>query len=381
MKLHKTTDSEIQLTLSTRTIVRALALIIAAVMLVVVVRLSLDTLVLIGTSVFLALALNSPVRWLAAHLPGKMRNNRNMATTISIIAIVGALVGFVWAIAPPVIRQTASFIKNVPQLIDEVQNQDSAVGEFIRDYNLGTQINKYADQLTNSVGDIGGSAMNAVTTVGSSVFAVLTVLVLTVMMLLEGPRWVALGYEIIPSRKRAHAKKLAERMLRVIQGYVNGQVTLAFIAAVLLMPVFLIMDVNYPIALMFIVFVCGLIPMVGHTVGAVICTLIALFTSLPAALVVLGYYILYQQIENYAVQPRVQANSTNMTPLLVFVAVLLGANFGGLLGALVAIPIMGCIRILLIDYLERRDILTPAEVMATINGVDNSEAPTKKRKN
>ena len=102
--------------------------------------------------------------------------------------------------------------------------------------------------------------------------------------------------------------------------------------------------------------------MVGHTIGAIICTLVALFTSPASAILVLSYYILYQQIENYVVQPRVQANSTNMSPLLVFVAVLLGANFGGLLGALVAIPVAGCLRILVLDYLERRDILTPATV-------------------
>lgn len=381
MKLHKTSDSEVQVTISTRMVVRALSLIVAAVMIVAAVRMSMDTLVLIGTSLFLALALNSPVRWLAGHLPGKMRNSRRLGTTISVVLIVGALIGFIWAIVPPVVRQTASFVKNVPQLIDNLQDQDSAVGDFIRRYDLERQVDKYSEQLADSVGDIGGSAVSAVTTVGSSIFAVLTVLVLTVMMLLEGPRWVALGYEIIPSRKRTHAKKLADKMLRVIQGYVNGQVTLAFIAATLILPVFLIMDVSYPIALMFIVFVCGLIPMVGHTVGAIICTIIALFTSLPAALVVLGYYILYQQIENYAVQPHVQSNSTNMSPLLVFVAVLLGANFGGLLGALVAIPVMGCIRILVIDYLESRNILKPAEIVAADELVDTAaNTQTKNRK-
>ena len=151
-------------------------------------------------------------------------------------------------------------------------------------------------------------------------------------------------------------------MTKVVQGYVNGQVLLAAIASALIVPVLFIVGVQYPLALMVVVFICGLIPMVGHTIGAVICTVVALFTSLPAALIVLGYYILYQQVENYAVQPRVQANSTNMSPLLVFVSVVLGANFGGLLGALVAIPVAGCARVLLLDYLERRNILSPQEV-------------------
>jgi predicted PurR-regulated permease PerM len=151
-------------------------------------------------------------------------------------------------------------------------------------------------------------------------------------------------------------------MSRVIQGYVNGQVTLAAIAAVLILPALFVAGVSYPLALMVIVFICGLIPMVGHTIGAIIVTTVALFTSVPAAIIVLSYYILYQQIENYVVQPKIQANSTNMSPLLVYIAVILGVNFGGLLGGLVAITVMGCIRILVLDYLEQRNILSTATV-------------------
>jgi len=367
MKLVKTNDPNVmEVSISTRTIIRVIALIMAAALLIVAIKTSTHALVLIGTAIFLGLALNAPVRWLSTHLPGKKRGNRKLATIISVLVILGTLIGFIWAVVPPVAKQSGSFISNVPQLISDIRNNDTAVGKFVTRYKLQSQISKFSSQLTSRIGSIGSSAFSAVSSVGSSIFAVVTVLVLTIMVLLEGPTWVALGYEIIPKNKRSHMKKLADSMLRVIQGYVNGQVLLAAMAAILIVPVFFIMGVSYPIALMFIVFICGLIPMVGHSVGAIICTIIALFTSLPAALVVLGYYILYQQIENYAVQPKVQANSTNMSPLLVFVAVLLGASFGGLLGALVAIPIMGCVRILVIDYLERHEILTADQVRAAI---------------
>jgi predicted PurR-regulated permease PerM len=93
-------------------------------------------------------------------------------------------------------------------------------------------------------------------------------------------------------------------------------------------------------------------------IGATIITLVALFTSPAAALIILSYYFLYQQIENYLIQPKVQSNSTNMSPLLVFMAVVLGVNFGGLLGGLVAIPVVGCIRIIVLDQLTRRNLLS-----------------------
>jgi len=127
-----------------------------------------------------------------------------------------------------------------------------------------------------------------------------------------------------------------------------------------------ILHISYPIALMVVVFVCGLIPMVGHTIGAVIVTTIALFHSPTSAIIILAYYILYQQIENYLIQPRIQANSTNLSPLLVFTSVVIGVSFNGLLGGLVAIPIMGCLRILVLYYLERENLLSEAELEKTI---------------
>jgi predicted PurR-regulated permease PerM len=156
-------------------------------------------------------------------------------------------------------------------------------------------------------------------------------------------------------------------MYRVVKGYVNGQVVLALIASLMLLPAMLILGIGYPAALVVVVFVCGLIPMVGHTIAAVIVTTVALFKSPWAAIIILSYYILYQQIENYVVQPRVQANSTNMSPLLVFMSVIVGASFGGLLGALVAIPIAGCLRIVLLDYLRYKKIIEPATHRAAVS--------------
>ncbi len=228
---------------------------------------------------------------------------------------------------------------------------------------MQSQVQKISDQLSSRLDNIGGSAIGALSRIGSSVFATLTVIVLTVMMLSEAPRWRAIFEEMIPHRRQAHIHRLAGEMNKVVQGYVNGQVLLAAIASLLIVPMLFILHISYPVALMVIVFICGLIPMVGHTIGAIIVTTVALFTSIPSAIIILGYYILYQQIENYAVQPRIQANSTNMSPLLVFISVIIGVNFGGLLGGLVAIPVAGCLRILVLDYLQQRNVLSKETVL------------------
>lgn len=352
-----------EVTISNRTIARVILSVVAAYIGLLAIREASHAILLVIMSVFLALVLNSPVHWIASRIPGKMRGNRTMATTISYILVVVILVTFLVNLVPPLARQTGQFFENVPKLVEDLRSEDSSLGQFVRQYKLEGQIDKLSEQLSERIDNIGGAAISTVSRIGSSFFSVITVLVLTFMMLIEGPRWVRFGLRLAPDRRRTHWRKLSRDMYAVIKGYVNGQVVLAAVAALFIMVPLLIMDVSYPAALMVIVFFCGLVPMIGHTIGAVILSIVALFQSPVAALVVLGYYILYQQIENYVVQPKVQSNSTNMSPLLVLVSVTVGVSFGGIIGGLVAIPVGGCIRVLVLDYLNRSNRLSPDEAI------------------
>lgn len=347
-----------------RVVIRVLLLVVAMMILLAAVRQASHALVLIFTAFFLAIALNAPVHWVAQHLPGKRRGNRTLATTISFFLIVVVLGAFLASIVPPLVRQTNNFIQAAPQLVSEAKDENSGVGKFIKRYKLEDQVQNFSNSLSDRLKHVGGTAVDTVGKVGSSVFSVLTILALTFMMLTEGPRWLSLFKDIIPDEHHERAERLAHGMYKVVKGYVNGQVILAVIAACLLLPMLIILGISYPAALFVVVFICGLIPMVGHTLGAIIVTLVALFTSPWAAVIILGYYFLYQQIENYLIQPRIQANSTNMSPLLVFASVVIGVNFGGIFGGLVAIPVAGCLRIAALDYLRSKKI---------INSVDNSE--------
>ena len=351
----------VQVTISNRTVIRVLILIVVTVIGFAAVRQASHALLLIFTALFLALALNAPVQWVARHLPGRKRGSRTLGTTISFILVVAVLIGFLASIVPPLVRQTNTFINAAPRLMQQTRSSDSSIGQFVDKYNLQDDIDKWSSDLSGKLKDVSGTAVSTAGKVGSSLFALLTVLALTFMMLIEGPRWVALFQRMVPHPHRKHAISLSHDMYRVVKGYVNGQVLLAAIAALMLLPALLLTHISYPIALMVVVFFCGLIPMVGHTIGAIIVTFVALFHSIPSAIIILAYYILYQQIENYIIQPRVQANTTNMSPLLVFASVVIGVSFGGLFGGLVAIPVAGCIRIAVIDYLTSKGILDREE--------------------
>ena len=347
-------NQQVEITISNRTVLRVIGIILVAGLLVVALQKAAHALVLIFTALFLALALNAPVHWVAQHWPGKRRGSRKLGTAVSFLVVVLFLTAFLASIVPPLVRQTSNFINAAPGLIEDLRSNDSSLGQFIRKYNLEDQTEKAAQQLSESVPDVGTGAVNSASKITTGIAGLLAVLVMSFMMLIEGPAWMSFARKFVPSKDHDRAKRLVDDMYRVIKGYVNGQVILAAIAAVMVFIPLVVLGVGYPIALMVIVFICGLIPMVGHIIGAILVSTIALFTSPWAALIILAYYILYQQIENYVVQPRVQSNTTDLPPLMVFMSVLVGISFGGLLGGLVAIPIAGCARILILDYLTER---------------------------
>ena len=353
----KEAKPEVAVTISSQTLVRLILLVIASIILLNAAHKASHALLLIFTAFFLTLALNSPVYWLGKHLPGKRRGSRPIATSLSFLVVVVLLGGFIAGTAPPLVRQTENLVNAAPNLVQDLRSQNSSAGRLIRRYHLEKQVDTLSSQLSSRLKNAGGAAFSTVQRVGSSFFSLLTILVLTFMMLVEGPRWLGFLRDLIPDKHQDVADRIANDMYRVIKGFVNGQVTLAALASVLIMPAVLLLHIGYPAALIVIIFICGLIPLVGHTIGAIIVTTVALFHSTSAAAIILAYYILYQQIENYLIQPRIQANSTNMSPLLVFMSVVIGVSFGGLFGGLVAIPAAGCLRIALLEYLRSHQII------------------------
>lgn len=363
MKLPKNknrNETEVAVTITAPTFLRLAVLTVGTVFFVLAVHKAAHALLLIFIAFFLALALNGPVYWLSRQLPGKRRGSRSLATTLSFLLVVVLLGAFLASIGPPLVKQTSSLADAAPRLIRDIRSQDSEAGHLIRKYHLQKQVDTFSKQLSERLQNAGGAAFSTAQRIGSSVFSLLTILVLTFMMLVEGPRWLRFGRELVPDHHHSMADRLAQDMYRVIKGYVNGQVLLAALAAVLIVPVILMLHISYPAALMVVVFVCGLIPMVGHTIGAIIVTTVALFHSFSSAVIILSYYILYQQIENYLVQPRIQANTTNMSPLIVFISLVIGVSFGGLIGGLVAIPVAGCLRIAVLEYLRTKRVINDA---------------------
>ena len=295
----------LEVTVSNATLFRVAVFVAASFVTYILFRRARHALILIFISFFLTIALNSPVHFIARHLPGKLRGSRVLATSLSYLIVLIVLGAFLASVIPPLVKQTGTFIHEAPHLVNEVKHQNGELGHLIRQYHLQGQVSTISQQIGNRLHHIGGSAFSTIARIASSVFSVLTICVLTFMMLIEGPRWFRLFKRMIPERQHGQMDRIITDMYRVVKGYVNGQVTLSLIAVAFITPALIILKVPYAAALIAVVFICGLIPMVGHTIGAIILGIIGLIHSPFAGIFLFLYYISYEQFENYLIQPMI----------------------------------------------------------------------------
>ncbi len=342
----------VTVTFTNRTVIRIVLFVAIGFLLVRLLSSISFALQLIAISFFLALALNPAVSWIAKHLKSK---SRTLATAVAYLVVLLLLGVFLWLVVPPFINQTAGVVQEIPTSVEDIQNQNTPLVQFIRDNDLTEQYTSVVSDIKDNLEGFTSRVFSTLTAVGGGIVAVITVLVMTFMMLVEGPRWIQKFIAMQPKNKIDKRMRVLKSMYRMVTGYVNGQLFIATIAAVFAMIALLItstiLDVSInAVALASIVGLIGLIPMIGNTIAAIIVVMLCLFVSLPLAIIMAAFFLIYQQIENATLQPYIQSKYNELTPLTVFVSALLGVSIGGFLGALVAIPVAGCIRIYLIEY-------------------------------
>jgi predicted PurR-regulated permease PerM len=176
---------------------------------------------------------------------------------------------------------------------------------------------------------------------------------LTLFMLLEGPAWVERGLEAMPDSQRAGCRRVGGRIRETVSGYVTGNLVISVIAGTGAGIVLVLSGVPFPLALGLLVMILDLIPLAGATLAGIVLAIVAFLTSLSAGIIVVVYFVLYQLIENHVLQPLVYGRTVRLSPLVVLVAVLVGSDLAGVLGALVAIPTAGTLQILLAELLAR----------------------------
>ena len=188
------------------------------------------------------------------------------------------------------------------------------------------------------------------------VVAVITIAALTFFMLLEGPLWMQRIYSLFPARSQERWRKIGADIAGVVGGYVTGNLFISLIAGIASGLVLWIMGVPFALALGLLVAILDLVPLAGATIAAVIVGTVAFIHSIPAGIVIIVFFIVYQQVENHVLQPLIYGRTVQLSPLAVLVAVLIGASVAGVLGALGAIPVAGAIQVLILDWRRHHQV-------------------------
>lgn len=352
---------KVKIEIDTTTFVRFWLVVIGFAFAILAIYSARTALIIIGIAFFLALALNAPVSMLARHLPGKSRVG---GTAIAFVIVVAILAGFVFLVVPPIMQQTAKFIDTVPALVDNATKQWSGVGHLVDKYHLQPQVDQAVssikDNSTKWAADLGKNVLSGVGSLLAALTSTFLILVLSFLMLVEGPMWLKRIWGIYNDEDRMqYHRNLVHRMYGVVTGYVTGQLTVSAIGAaasgltVFVLSFFFNVPANLALPAVAIAFTFSLIPMFGATIGGLLVTVLLAFNNITAAIIFIVFFAIYQQIENNFVAPVIQSRKLELSALAVLVSVTIGLYVFGIAGGIISIPIAGCIKVLLEDYLAR----------------------------
>jgi predicted PurR-regulated permease PerM len=303
------------------------------------VRNATSMLVLIFIALFLAIGLNPAVTRLR-----RWGVRRGPAVAIVALSVVLLLVGGLVALIPPLVTQTTELINNAPEVVESLRRSET-VNQLVQRYDIANRVQGAvnAGTITNALGGVVGGAR----LLFGTIFNILTVLVLTIYFMAAFERMKATAYRLVPASRRERVALLTDEILTKVGAYMVGALAIAVLAGASTFALAVALGLAYPFALAVVVAICDLIPQIGATIGAVVISLVGLASSITDGIVCIVFFIVYQQIENYLIYPRVMRRSVRVSDVAALVAALLGVGLFGVVGALIAIPMVAAVQLIL----------------------------------
>lgn len=340
-----------------RTILQVLGIVLATLAVLAFVYLAWHIITWILVAVFLALALNPAVEKFE-----RRGMRRGYASATVFLLALAAIVGLGFLVLPPLVRQVTDFIQAVPDLVDDLVAGRGTLGFLQRDYHIVDRIRSAIEE--NGVGGVLGVTAPAIA-VAQSVFSVIigsvAIAFLTYFMLLDGPRMVERFYTFLPESARPRWQRVGNEIYRTVGGYVTGNIFISIIAGLAALVALFALGSSYSVALAVVVAILDLIPLAGATMAAIIVSAVV-FVELGwvKGVIVVVFFLLYQQLENHILQPIIYGRTVQLSPLIVLISVLIGAELAGILGALAAIPVAGIVQAVGRELLRYRSEAVPS---------------------
>jgi predicted PurR-regulated permease PerM len=297
-----------------------------------------NILLLVLVATVLAVGLDPQVRWLQ-----RRHVSRGWAVTIIGLLGVGFLALFAWLVIPQAVRQAQELARDFPSYLDRLRTSTGTLGTIEAKYHLSERLQQASSRLPDlAIGKIPSITAGA----GSVIVNTLTVIVLTIYFLLGLERGHSAGQRIVAGEHADRNSRILDESLERIGGYVSGNIFISIIAGTLAFLVLEILDVPFAAALAVWVAIADLIPGVGAMLGAVVCVIVALFSSVGDGIAVAVYFIVYQRVENYLILPRVMTKAIDLSAPAVIITLLIGSSLAGLAGALIALPIAAALKVI-----------------------------------
>jgi predicted PurR-regulated permease PerM len=333
---------------STRTIVRIVVTVALTLGLLYVLYLVRSTVVLLFIAIFLAVALGPPVGFF-----NRVGLPRGLSILVVYLLIALAIFGVGLLIVPPVVNQVSSLSNDIPGYVKDL-SKNKQYRKYDEKYDLSRKLNEQAKKLPSKLGSAASELSSITVDVFSKVVQLVTVLTMTFFLLLDGERIAGFFLRLRGPEKEARYRAIAADIYKSTAGYVAGNLLISIIAGLTTFITLTILGVPFAAPLAVLMAFLDLIPLVGATIGGVAIAIVTLFNDFPTSTIVwLVVFLVYQQVENNVIQPVVYRRTVDVSPLIVIVAILIGAGLLGILGALVAIPVAAAIQIVIRDLLGR----------------------------
>jgi predicted PurR-regulated permease PerM len=308
-------------------------------------------LTLIAIALFLAVALNPAVELVQRRGLGRVRS---VAVVYSVALALSFCLGLVFV--PPLVEQVTRLVDALPGLVADLTRGHGPLGFLETKYHIVEQVRTATTNL--GAGGVLGDASSALTAVkdlATTLAGLVIIAVLTFFMLLEGPRWRRQVVELVPDRNRPAVARIGSGVYRAIGGFVTGNLLASLLAGAVATTIMLVTGVPYAIPLGLFVVIIELVPYVGPVVATVLVSGVALTQGTATALVVVVLLLVYHLFEGHTLRPLIYGRVLKLSPLTVLLAIVVGTEIAGILGALAAIPIAGSIRVIVVELLAQRN--------------------------
>lgn len=325
-----------------RTLV-VIGLVLATALLTLIVMRSARVLVWIAVAAFFAVALNPAVDWTQRRMSWC---RRWLAALLVFFTIFLLIAGLVTVLVMPLVREGMDLYDRLPKIAADVRAGRGPIGRLAERFHVLDYVEHHSDQIREHVSSLGTPALTLVSSAATAVAGTITVFVLAYVMVLQAPKFIDSFLGLFDPKLAERIRRVGSACARTITGYLTGNLLISLIAGLLTYVVLLILGVPFAALIALFVAIADLIPLVGATLGALVAIIAGLTQSVVAGIILIVFFVVYQQLENHLLQPLIFSRTVQLNPLTVLIAVLIAAELAGILGALLAIPVAGIVQII-----------------------------------